>query len=556
MRIYGAIVLACWLGSRTFPAAGQAAQVVKSPPTGLWGAYYAGTHFDRLVYTQPDAALRFDWTTQQPSRNLPAVFSVRWTGWLLAPASGRYTFALSPELHAWVGGRALTPDQHLTLHLTKGTYYSLRVEYEPTSTGRQAVLSWALPTAPRAMRPLGSPYLLRELPAPTQPVPPRAGHFIGGTIGIVTPSSYTNPAPHADVAVTLSKGETVASPPPAGQGLQATYYAGPLTGPPVLRRVEPVVDATWRGFSPTPGVPGQGFSVRWTGYLRAPETGVYVLHTQWDDATDVSFAGESILAMAKYEPGFFGPPGPPIPLDNLQYYEAGKFYRIELAYKDIQGVSRAILSWVRPSEIGYPTHIEQAFAAAGGHRLTVIPQQFLYPELPRPVPAAASVAGAVRKPASRPVAAAPARPVSPLRRTRPGSTQPVAAPPPPTAVALPDLAALRPGTAVTLPNLYFTQSTADLLPTSRPVLTALVRELRQHPAVRLELAGHTDNVGDAAQNLLLSQRRAQVVRRYLVQQGIDSVRLSARGYGGTRPVADNRDLQQRPRNRRVEAVVQ
>ncbi|WP_311181763.1 OmpA family protein [Hymenobacter volaticus] len=54
----------------------------------------------------------------------------------------------------------------------------------------------------------------------------------------------------------------------------------------------------------------------------------------------------------------------------------------------------------------------------------------------------------------------------------------------------------------------------------------------------------------------LSEQRAQVVRRYLVQQGIDSARLVARGYGGTRPVADNRDPQQRARNRRVEVVVQ
>ena len=112
------------------------------------------------------------------------------------------------------------------------------------------------------------------------------------------------------------------------------------------------------------------------------------------------------------------------------------------------------------------------------------------------------------------------------------------------------------GTTVTLPNLYFTQSTASLLPTSRPVLNSLARTLRAQPALRLEIAGHTDNVGEPALNLHLSEKRAQVVRRYLVQQGIDSARLLARGYGGTRPVADNHDPQQRKRNRRVEVVVQ
>ena len=126
---------------------------------------------------------------------------------------------------------------------------------------------------------------------------------------------------------------------------------------------------------------------------------------------------------------------------------------------------------------------------------------------------------------------------------------------PPDTVSLPDLSGLNSGATVTLPNLYFTQSTAALLPSSRPTLNALARRLREQPAMRLEIAGHTDNIGDAALNLRLSKQRAQVVRRYLLQQGIDSVRLTAVGYGGTRPVADNRDPKQRARNRRVEVVV-
>jgi outer membrane protein OmpA-like peptidoglycan-associated protein len=121
---------------------------------------------------------------------------------------------------------------------------------------------------------------------------------------------------------------------------------------------------------------------------------------------------------------------------------------------------------------------------------------------------------------------------------------------------LPDFSGLARGSAVTLPNLYFAQSTARLLPTSRPVLNSLARTLRTQPALRLEIAGHTDNIGEPALNLRLSEQRARVVRQYLIQQGIDSVRLVARGYGGSRPMADNRDPQQRARNRRVEVVVQ
>ncbi|TGE27609.1 OmpA family protein [Hymenobacter metallicola] len=267
------------------------------------------------------------------------------------------------------------------------------------------------------------------------------------------------------------------------------------------------------------------------------------------------FAGESVLEMEKYEPEYFRPRKPPIPVDMVYQLEAGKFYRIDLAYKNIQGVSRAVLSWARPGALGNPATLEAAFAAKDRTRLTVIPKQFLYPELPRPLPAPAPVVAAkpakisVAVPKLAVAAARPARPVVAVPKPVPvRAAEPV--------IELPDLSALSKGAAVTLPNLYFTQSTAVLLPSSRPMLNALVRNLQEQPALQLEIAGHTDNVGEPAKNLRLSEQRARVVRRYLVQQGIDSVRLTARGYGGTRPVADNRDPQQRPRNRRVEIVVQ
>jgi len=63
-----------------------------------------------------------------------------------------------------------------------------------------------------------------------------------------------------------------------------------------------------------------------------------------------------------------------------------------------------------------------------------------------------------------------------------------------------------------------TQNTPDVLPASRPILHALAQELRPRPALRLEIVSHTDNVGQAAQKLRLSQQRAQMVRRYLVSK--------------------------------------
>ena len=151
-----------------------------------------------------------------------------------------------------------------------------------------------------------------------------------------------------------------------------------------------------------------------------------------------------------------------------------------------------------------------------------------------------------------------------LATRRPATIQPLTALRPKAAAAdavaptpvLPTLSTLTKGETLTLPNLYFTRSMAALLPTSYPTLNALAHTLQQQPTLRLTIAGHTDNIGDATLNQKLSEQRAQVVRRYIVQQGIDSLRLATVGYGGTRPVADNHDPRQRPRNRRVEVVVE
>ena len=120
---------------------------------------------------------------------------------------------------------------------------------------------------------------------------------------------------------------------------------------------------------------------------------------------------------------------------------------------------------------------------------------------------------------------------------------------------LADLNAVARGTVLPLERLYFVQSTALLRVDSRPELDRLATRLREAPAVQVEIAGHTDNVGDSTKNVRLSQQRATVVRAYLLGHGIDSARVTARGYGGTRPVADNRDPEQRPRNRRVEIII-
>ncbi|UOQ73085.1 PA14 domain-containing protein [Hymenobacter cellulosilyticus] len=569
-RVFAALLLL--LPGRALPAQTPA----RPTEHGLRGQYYEGKNFEKLVLTRTDAAIDFDWSRRQngpgqpvryavsPGPGVPGTwFSVRWTGFLYAPKTGVYTFQMATDdgMRVWIGGRPLlnswadqpTKRDSATMKLTAGRYYSVRVEYYQVERVTKALLAWRLPGSTAEPKPIPTSNLYLTLPVTAQPfVTPKAA-AAGGTIHIVSAPPGKKAAPTTSTAVKPSRGVTVAGKVPGGIGLQATYYAGSVRGAAVHSRVEPVVNVTWRGAAPAPGAPGAGFSVRWTGYVYAPESGIYVLHTEWDDATDVRFAGDDVLTMEKYEPEYFGSRKPPIPVDMVYQLEAGYFYRIDLAYKNVQGVSRAVLSWARPAALGHPTTLEAAFAARDRTGTTVIPKQFLYPELPRPLPEPVVVALKPTKvpaagPKPRVAAARPARSV--VAVPKPVVVR-VAEP----VVELPDLSALSKGAAVTLSNLYFTQSTATLLPTSRPALNALAKKLREQPGLQLEIAGHTDNVGEPAKNLRLSEQRAQVVRRYLVQQGIDSVRLTARGYGGTRPVADNRDPQQRPRNRRVEIVV-
>jgi OOP family OmpA-OmpF porin len=86
---------------------------------------------------------------------------------------------------------------------------------------------------------------------------------------------------------------------------------------------------------------------------------------------------------------------------------------------------------------------------------------------------------------------------------------------------------------------------------SKSLLDSVAVSLRKVADARIEIAGHTDSVGNDGYNMKLSQRRADSVRDYLIQQGVDGARLTARGYGETQPLADNATADGRARNRRV-----
>lgn len=108
---------------------------------------------------------------------------------------------------------------------------------------------------------------------------------------------------------------------------------------------------------------------------------------------------------------------------------------------------------------------------------------------------------------------------------------------------------------ITLNNVFFDFDKSELKPESFAELDKLVELLLKNPAVKMEIAGHTDSKGDKKYNLLLSQKRAESVMEYLLKKGIDKLRLTAKGYGDTQPVAPNDTEENQAKNRRTEVKV-
>ena len=111
------------------------------------------------------------------------------------------------------------------------------------------------------------------------------------------------------------------------------------------------------------------------------------------------------------------------------------------------------------------------------------------------------------------------------------------------------------GKSITLQNVFFERSKADLLPDSHAELDRLVKVLSDNPQLKIELLGHTDNVGDPALNIKLSEDRVTTIKNYLISKNISAKRLSGKGYGGSKPIASNATEETRKLNRRVEFII-
>lgn len=344
---------------------------------------------------------------------------------------------------------------------------------------------------------------------------------------------------------------------PVGDGLEAVYYAGIKFEHPLVRHREATVYDQWSPSGPLPGVPAEFFSVRWRGWLVPPVSGRYGLHLTVDDGMRVWLNdrlvvdGWGIQRATRYSAAV--------------QLRAGQPYKLRVDYFQTVIDTRARLTWEMPP-VPEPASWHNAWGLRPPAPVeTAIPTRYLFTRLPglpaaAPRPAITPRAIPVRSTAAVSLPIQPARAARPIGRAVASHLVPAHThriPHTPNRVVLSDsvdgrrVALLRAGRAVALPELRFDQGQVTLLPTARAALDELATALQAQPAWRLEVQGHTDNQGDAELNRQLSQRRAEAVCFYLEAHGVAAARLRPVGYGGTRPVADNQDPLQRPRNRRV-----
>lgn len=111
------------------------------------------------------------------------------------------------------------------------------------------------------------------------------------------------------------------------------------------------------------------------------------------------------------------------------------------------------------------------------------------------------------------------------------------------------------GSSFVINNLYYNTNSADLKSESFIVLESFAEYLKENPTISIEIQGHTDNVGNAKANEALSANRAYTVKAFLEEKGVEGSRITAKGYGAAKPIAENTTESGRAKNRRTEFLI-
>ncbi len=111
------------------------------------------------------------------------------------------------------------------------------------------------------------------------------------------------------------------------------------------------------------------------------------------------------------------------------------------------------------------------------------------------------------------------------------------------------------GSKMILRNIFFANASAQLSASSNAELDKLYKLMMDNPLMRIQILGHTDNIGEQNANQVLSQKRAESVAKYLITKGINPNRLQSRGFGSSKPLTNNTNEEDKAKNRRTEFII-
>jgi outer membrane protein OmpA-like peptidoglycan-associated protein len=302
----------------------------------------------------------------------------------------------------------------------------------------------------------------------------------------------------------------------AQTGLKGEYFTGTDFTTKVLTRIDSKIDFVWYRTAPAPGLDPEVYSIRWTGKINTPETGNYLFRANVDDGIRVWVNNRLVIdAWGLHDTGQFR---------GEIALTGGREYNFQVEYFNAMLEGEVQVFWQLPSEA-------PVFGGLLGYNDKLIEARF-FTQPPAPPTAAITPPATPAKPVTKPA-------------TKP-ATKPVAKPVTKTAnIARDTLAKYLPE------NVLFVKSQSVILPESKPALDNLAAFLLRNPRYNLLIEGHTDRIGNAEKNLQLSQDRAAKVAAHLIEKGVNSSRITTKGYGDTRPLVVEAPNVPNARNRRV-----
>jgi outer membrane protein OmpA-like peptidoglycan-associated protein len=306
----------------------------------------------------------------------------------------------------------------------------------------------------------------------------------------------------------------------AQNGLKADYYDGINFDRLVGTQIEANIDYYWNYEAPFPEMNPNECSVRWTGRLMSPKTGEFKFSARVDDGIRVWVGGVQVIDNWQ--------------LNDVGYssgnviLKEGEYYDIVIEYFNALREAEIKFYWTLPK----PKDMSWYDNFWYDDEEETVPAKYFFQPFEPEIVAVEEKEIVLPKPEKQTPKKKPIVPVKP-KVTK--------------AIVIEDY----------IPkNVQFAQAKTEILPESFAELDRLAVYLVDNPAYKIKIEGHTDNVGDAAKNLTLSHSRARAVAAYLIKKGVNHERLSAEGFGGSKPLVKSDGRKYHPENRRVEFIVE